>query len=110
MFINQNVLEYEAYAIVSPDGKLIAKGTGKDKCIYHVEDEGSPRVITYRSKAIAEASVLRRAGNFHISTRAQEHLKEHFQGQFEYNKHLFWSNVRHLFEARQFLITYTLID
>ncbi len=91
----------KVYLIVSKDEKLIAKGVPRDRYICHVDEGDNKRILTYTTKSKA-TSAYKDCG-FFVSDAAETYVKLNYPNLG--GLHVYWQNISHLFEAREFSIT-----
>ena len=107
------ILKFDkVFLILSDDGKLIAKGTPRNRYIWHIDEDNKKRLLTYRSKKVAESAF--KNNGFLFSDKAREYIRKNYPDLMKLprNDSMFiaWDNVECLFKAKEFSVEYKSID
>lgn len=93
------------FLIMSRDGKLVAKGTPRNRYIHHIDEKNKKRLLTYRSKGVAE-SAFKNCG-FYVSPETMQYVKQNYPHLQHERGYIHWQQIEELFEAKEFMVTYT---
>lgn len=95
------------YLIVDKSEKLIAKGTPRNRTICHIEENDRKRILTYTSKKLAE-NAFKNSG-FYLSDYVRNYVKNEHP-ELADSTFIGWEDIKHLFSARAFKVTYDEIE
>lgn len=98
------VITDNVFLIISDCGKLIAKGTPRNRYICHVDENDKKRYITYSSKGKVE-STFKNSG-FYLSDYVKDYIRKEYPEIADNKEWLFWDDIKHLFKTKSFTVEY----